>query len=67
MSLSSDREIGSETERRFSSIHMFLHCYKLREIERQHLPFARHHWVIFRAASVMEDWSVRAPASHGSR
>ena len=35
MSLSSGHEIGSETERRFSPIHMFLRCYKLREIERR--------------------------------
>src|SRR4029453_11618667 len=34
MSLSSGPEIGSDTERRFSPIHMFLRCYKLREIER---------------------------------
>ena len=32
--LSCGREIGSETERRFSPIRTFLRCYKLREIER---------------------------------
>src|SRR4030095_12972124 len=37
MSLSSGPEIGSDTERRFSPIHMFLRCYKLREIERRGL------------------------------
>src|SRR5215831_19387 len=40
MSLSSGREIRSETERRFSPIHMLLRCYKLREIERS--SFALH-------------------------
>jgi IS1 family transposase len=34
MSLSSGPEIGSNTARRFSPIHRFLCCYKLREIER---------------------------------
>ncbi len=27
------------------------------------LPFVRHHRVIFRAASVIEDWPVRVRAS----
>ena len=31
------------------------------------LPFVRHRRVIFRAASVVEDWSMRVRASHGSR
>ena len=39
MSLSSGREIRSETERRFSPIPMFLRCYKLREIERRSYDF----------------------------
>src|ERR671924_234756 len=34
MSLSSGPGIGSDTARRFSPIHRFLCCYKLREIER---------------------------------
>jgi hypothetical protein len=40
MSLSSWPEIGSNTARRFSPIHRFLCCYKLREIERRR--FADH-------------------------
>jgi len=38
MSLSCDREIESETERRFSPMRTFLRCYKLREIERRIQP-----------------------------
>ena len=37
MSLSYDRNIESETERRFSPMRTVLRCYKLREIERQPL------------------------------
>src|ERR671932_1778309 len=41
MSLSYDRNIESETERRFSPMRTVLRCYKLREIERAMFALAQ--------------------------
>jgi len=56
MSLSPGHAIGSEMERRFSPIHMFLRSYKLREIERDH--FAKLHTDLVQVVLVCDRYSA---------